>query len=219
MLHILNIFTELVYGSLNWKWIFLCGIPSHKILDPAGWQSWDGCYLYGDWWLAGALKCDLAQQERPSSRDDHDWPGLIAARRLPCRQECLLAAKTEREIRNTRSNAIFGDVLLLPAHRLSCHPQPHGSWWRCICVGGTVPIEWPIQAAWWRHALLQSSSRWRSVRTQEWCIKKPELMENGRTALTMVWGVKLTQELKICEWLKVEGMKVEEKCTLWGSIC
>lgn len=22
---------------------------SQKILDPAGWQSWNGCYLYGDW--------------------------------------------------------------------------------------------------------------------------------------------------------------------------
>ena len=78
----------------------------------AGWQSWDGCYLYGDRWLAGTLKCDLAQQECPSSRYDHDWPGLIAASRLPCRHECLLAAKTtEREIRNTRSNAIFFGVV------------------------------------------------------------------------------------------------------------
>jgi hypothetical protein len=42
-------------------------------------------------------------------------------------------------------------------------------------------------------------------------------MENGRVWQNGThhgWGVKLIQELKICEWLKVEGMNVEEKCTL-----
>lgn len=44
---------------------------------------------------AGTLKRNLVQQERPSCRDDHDRRALVAANRLPRRQERLFDSEED----------------------------------------------------------------------------------------------------------------------------
>jgi len=92
-------------------------------------------------------------------------PGMAMTGSPPSLQAACHAAKnafltvtvtgTQAMRMQSPESRTHGVVLLLPAHRLSGRPRPHGSRGRCRPVAGLLLTKWPAQKAAARHVSSQ----------------------------------------------------------------